>query len=1077
MNKFFQTKKVTQSVFSGLLIISLLVTLIPTSVLAAPGDTDTGQPSTTATSTVTGTETTPDTLTASSTDSDTGTSTASTTDTDIPPVDTGTSTATSTETSSSTATSTATSTPPSQDGQSGTNGSTGGAGQPGESVIGSITDSHNPVATSSDALLGDDTESGSNGLDQEDEVITGEIIEDGGNITIETATATAKAEIFTDANSNDVRSELTSEAAAGDLDIYTFNATGTNNGVAQNEGDSKAVTGGNTAVAANSANIKTGGAVAVINVANIINTSVVNSDGIIYLGNQILSGGESLDLTRNFFPDPNKHKLSQNVCSLMSCAAEDIIYNFSQQNTATITNDINVEASTGKNLADGYRTISDIRTGRAFASGNVMNVANTNIIDSNYQLLAFNAIGDLDGDLILPTEDLFMAYFAQPNGTNQVESAEDVVITINNTNIANDVSNNLNSYAETGQNQATTSYDSTIKTGQAYTESNILNKINENSFGGDLFELRIRIHGNWDGEIVDLPAGLSWEYTADGIRIYNQNAEIATSPNIGYDIDSYRANITNRNEIILHNNISLSAITGQNKALGWYGNIETGDAFASANVMNIANTNIIGVNWTYAVVNILGDLKGNISFSTPTDLTLTGSITSGADTLAASSTLIYTYTVTNNSTVPALDVSVEQSLTNAFVNGSQTNSIKSLGNIGAHGTKQVIFTAVVDPALAVGTSSVVALATVRSQTADSDFSNNILTLQNDFTYSTSSTAVNGSSTGTGASTSTGSGTSTTPVENPVVIVPPPSSGGGGSSSGGGGGGGGSSSKYTKKDIEREELAVDANKPPLITITKTAKVGKSISVRAGDSVDYTIVVKNKGGQAYDATVYDVLSNPIGAELNQQDWYLGTIKAGEEIKLTYTTEYDLFTPSGIYTNTASIVAYATKPEKNNKTLLPPLKISDAVYELKINGVPLAVGNVAVLAFFPGAFGQVSALLSWETSTSSISQIVYGPRAAVSSYTPGKLNYGYQNSSFRFPIMKTRHFMIITNLQPGQTYDYRANAISTKSIIVSREYGFRVPHFIPSLTLATASDNLLTPPPQVAGASTTAQISPPY
>ena len=107
----------------------------------------------------------------------------------------------------------------------------------------------------------------------------------------------------------------------------------------------------------------------------------------------------------------------------------------------------------------------------------------------------------------------------------------------------------------------------------------------------------IRVHGFWSGDVIGLPDGLSWAWTPEGILIYNTDAEIVPSPILPYDVDSYEANITDFNNATVTNNINIDAVTGKNKIDGLVGNIETGDAFASANVMNIVNTNIIGVNW------------------------------------------------------------------------------------------------------------------------------------------------------------------------------------------------------------------------------------------------------------------------------------------------------------------------------------------------------------------------------------------------------------------------------------------------------------------------------------------------
>lgn len=1029
------------------IIISLLATVIPASVFAEgeplPEDptpvtqeetsTSTDETTTggTASSTVSGTDGTNASTTNDGTDGESGVDNNSTT--------------------------TATSTPPQgEEGQEGTAGAT-----PDDEVT--------PVEIVSDGLLGD-----SDGPEEVD--TTGDVRRSGTNTLIETGIATAQGELMTDANSNDIRSEI--ETLASDYDTYTFTATGTNDARVSNDGLARSTSGDNYAQGRNSAKIRTGDAVAVFNIANVINTNVINSDGFVYLANKILEDGQSLDLTNTFFPDAAELETLSNTCSLLSCVAEDVIYNVSQMNHATITNNALIEAVTGYNETVGDRLLSsEITTGDAYAAANVMNVVNSNIIDSNYRLMTYNAIGDLDGDLVLPTGAMFDKFFSRPNGTNQVESAEDVHVNVQNINNAT-VDTDVDAYAETGNNDAVIDFDAVITTGRAESESNILNKINENTYGGDSMYILIRIHGYWDGEVVGLPEGLTWEWTPEGIIIYNEDAEIAPSAFLGYDQDSYSAHFENNNSVVLQNDITINAITGENRAAGLTGSIKTGNAYASANVMNIANTNIIGTNWAMAIINILGDFEGNISFA-KTDITLGGSV-SALSPLAPGGTLTYTYVVSNHSNSTATNIVLDQVLENARTSGGQTTQSVTVGTLAPGASKQVTLSAIVNSNIPYGTTTVNAYASVSGDQGDINNADNLLMLSKIATRVAPNVPGQGSGTttnpggGTGTTTNPGgnTGTTTNPGGGNGTPTPPAYSqanyyaqGTYNTGSGGGGGGGGSSASKKKK-VEREVKDVDPNKAPLLTIKKIAiGIDEGEIVTAGQSVDYKITVSNAGGNAYDAQVFDVLTNPIGSVMNEQSWDLGTILPGEEIVLTYTTEYNPSTPSGKYTNTASVVAYLKDGMKELKQ--ESLKAKNAENTIEIKGLDLAVGNVAVLAYFPGANGLVSALVTWETSKPSLSQIFYGLTQTLSPYNPIAVNFGYQSASFKFPTAKPKHMMIITGLQPGRTHSYRIHAQSDKYLATSREYSFTVPAAVQTLTLAVPTSGA----PMVAGAAATA------
>lgn len=1033
----------------------------------------------------TGTDGGVDTTTGSSTDSDADTDTASSTDT-------GTGTASTTDSGAGDSTdaggggTNASSTEDGTDGgagtgdaadgttsdpgtgTNGTEGADGTAGADGTSVTDELSEDPDPVTIISDNQVADDA------TPDDGEEVTGSrtVVGHRSKVTIRTGEATAQAELTTDVNSGDVKSYVEESALFGDFDNYYFNASGSNEANVTNTGAVLALTGDNEATTEGGpAEIISGAAYAALNIANVVNTSVVNSDGFMYLGNRMLEPNQSLDLTDFFFPDPDGELARANDCNLLSCVSEDVYYNFSQMNTATVTNNAEIEAVTGENYVDTRTSFSNVYTGDAYGGANIMNIVNTNIIDSNYRFLTLNAMGDLDGDILLPTQELFNSFYGKPNGMTQLESAEDRHLTIDNTNEAI-VDNNLDTEAETGLNTANSSISPIIMTGDASAESNVLSKINQNILGGDVMYLLIRVHGYWDGQVRGLPEGLAWTWTPDGVLIYNEDAEIVDSPLLPYDVDTYNAEITDFNTVAINNNVTIDAITGKNEAYGGVSTVVTGNAVASANVMNVANTNVIAANWTFAVINIFGDFDGDIAFSA-TDLTLTGELSS-ADPLAPGDALVYTYTVHNNSTLPATNVVLAQTLSNASTGGGAITQSVEFGDLAPGESATVELTATVDDPLPVGTTSVEAIAVVNSYEAEATPGDNAVLLTRiaeynepqDDTDASGNTGGGASGGGSGGSaTTTDGGTSDTDTgtttddtatttddgttddadtsdtgDGEVLGENDTTASGGSSSGGGGGGGGGGGSKSSTKSIERSKGNDDPDRPPFLIIKKTSNVDEEDVVKAGQTVDYTLKLTNNGGTAYDAKVYDTLKNPIGAVLNEQSWDLGTILADEVIEIEYSTTYDFKTPSGVYTNTARVEAYRHEDSKENGDRA--LMLDEAVHQIEISGVALAIGNVGVVAYYPNGTGALNALITWETSKPASGQVMYSRADVPTTYSPLARNFGYENLSFRFNTPKTKHYMILRNITPGTAYNYKIRSTNGDKLALQGDYNFTAP-----------------------------------
>jgi hypothetical protein len=85
---------------------------------------------------------------------------------------------------------------------------------------------------------------------------------------------------------------------------------------------------------------------------------------------------------------------------------------------------------------------------------------------------------------------------------------------------------------------------------------------------------------------------------------------------------------------------------------------------AAANIVNIANTNVVGRNWILAIFNIFGDFNGDISFGKP-DLWVGARAEVPAD-LHGGSCFTYDLTVTNFGDARASNVVLDASFDKAL---------------------------------------------------------------------------------------------------------------------------------------------------------------------------------------------------------------------------------------------------------------------------------------------------------------------------------------------------------------------------------------------------------------------------
>jgi hypothetical protein len=621
--------------------------------------------------------------------------------------------------------------------------------------------------------------------------------------------------------------------------------------------------------------VVTGEASSSANILNIANFNIYNSEGFFLLLDALYGDLDFSGL--NFTGGSSTCSVCTNGSSLSSVLSND--------NYANITNDVIVRAMTGGNSASSTSGNAIIETGDAYAYANVVNIANTNIANSNYLMMVVNNPGSWGGNIVLPDANFFENFFLGSGPTS-----------VSNTNAA-DIMNTVTAEADTGGNDAAASDGGGfIETGDANTSVNIVNQANQNIFGGGSLVLLFRVFGSWTGSVFNAPPGVLWTETPLGVEIMSSGggvqadgAEFALGGN---------TDIANNNIATINNNIQVYALTGDNKVsasgTGTEAIISTGNAYAAANVLNIANTNVYGRNWILAIINIFGDWSGSVSFGQP-NLWI-GGVAETNGNVGPGSDVTYHFTVANRGNAPAHNVKLSGVFNYPLMrwNTDSEEALFTIGTVPARSSLDVSYTARVSRELPSGAIPIELTAKLSLAEPDQDLSDNIDVIS----------IVLGSA----ALASAGGGR--------VVTYTP---------------------------------------DPDITITKENNL-HGAPVSASSTVEYTLVVKNNGGEAYHAYLYDSLFTDYGDHIATKRWNLETIKPHEEITITYDVNFSSTTPPGVYINMAQVYAVGRHPSLN--------PLYGVLYESAD-----ATSSVVVLGNLDGSWGFEEEILRTSTGAAAI------------------------------------------------------------------------------------------------------------
>lgn len=391
--------------------------------------------------------------------------------------------------------------------------------------------------------------------------------------------------------------------------------------------------------------IDTGDASASADVINVTNTNVVGSDIHQDVDNITEDHTGDINLTdkppcsdtseagQNDFKNQNTADNSQ-ITNDYKKTLYETIYN---SNKAKIINNISLIAVTGDNNSNDI--INSINTGDANVQLNIFNMANTNLIGNCGYFGVVNIYGNQTGDIILPYELGYLgAESSEPISQNNLINSGDSFYTTNSTSknseesIINQnnaaVQTSVETNANTGGNSA--SGVSQIQTGTALSNIRMADTTNTNIIGDRWALVLVNYYGDWNGGIENWSGNtetgphsvLLWVRlpSQNSPQTYSQN-EIQNTGDSNFAESSTGTNskqsVENANDATVQNNIKLVADTGNNSAEGRLSTIKTGNASVTLNEATVANTNIIGKNWFFSIINIFGNFIGNIVFPRP----------------------------------------------------------------------------------------------------------------------------------------------------------------------------------------------------------------------------------------------------------------------------------------------------------------------------------------------------------------------------------------------------------------------------------------------------------------------------
>ncbi len=672
----------------------------------------------------------------------------------------------------------------------------------------------------------------------------------------------------------------------------TINLENTNNASTTNDISVDSNTGNNLVAGGDEVDISTGD-INIVNVLiNFINKNVFGA-GKEFFVNIFDKTVSTIDLS-SYEDEGEVRAENEGVCE-----ANDCLVSITNKNNGEIENNIIIEANTGSNLVGSTASSSAVNTGDINIINDVLNIANVNISGDEWFFAVVNIFGSLEGDILLPGID---DEVATSSGTSTELSIEEIFemngeesseVVITNTSDA-EVLNNINIDANTGSNTSSTTAE--ILTGDVNVESHIFNLVNYNIVGDTWKFAKVNVFGNWEGFIHGLPEGYGYYEDEEGITIYN---DFLDNP-IYYEEYSLLM-VENENKATTTNNIEIKADTGNNSILHSEdgGVVSTGHINIRNSLVNFINSNFIGNNWEFSMINVFGEWIGNLGIGQP-DLWITESI-SPAGPVEKGDYVTYTYLFGNNGDGMASNVIIVDDfdhslfqIMNKLTFNNEGGVAWSIDKLPPNSQGSVSYTVQVRENIPFGENVAENNVEISSFENDRDYSNN---------FASGFIIINGG-------------------EEAVA-------------------------NESNNDFAISSHGDSSVLGPNLSVIKYSDANEI--VEHGDIVNFSIVIKNTGMEdALEVYALDVMTNTeTGEEVNRQFWNLETVYKGEEIVIDYKMEIGNEMVNGTYINEVLVEGLDSKLGQYN--------LAVASHKIRVVNEELNTGNL-ILATLNARNGYV-------------------------------------------------------------------------------------------------------------------------
>ncbi len=353
-------------------------------------------------------------------------------------------------------------------------------------------------------------------------------------------------------------------------------------------------------------------------------------------------------------------------------------------NTADIDNDVTILADTGSNIIEDNTSLGDFMTGSIDLALNLINLVNLQLPNLLLTLDVWSIFGDVNGNLVLPTNSNTGSNSLNTNTVNQTNTT-----TLGVTQTA-DISNAFDIGTNTGNNTLRdNSVVGNVETGDVNVTGGVTNIANA---GRPMLYL-INVMGQWFGQAVLPGVGV----------LVNELGNSNTGSN---SINENTVNETNTIDTELNqtadvdNTITMDLNTGNNtlNRNTKVGNVTTGSIDVMANVVNFVNSFGSDLSeFSLGIVNIFGNWFGNAGAPTASSTATASSLgtDSGSQQPVAPSSQSASPTVAPQSTasVAAATTSTATDVTPSASTGAGSATTSATTTTENHGSNAAVVTA------------------------------------------------------------------------------------------------------------------------------------------------------------------------------------------------------------------------------------------------------------------------------------------------------------------------------------------------------------------------------------------------